>query len=355
MKKLNTIGMAVLLATSAGLGSVVVSQPASAETTLTMNVFIPRVTPFYQALMKPWAENVEKATQGRVKVHTPTASMAPPPRQWDMVSKGVADVAMTANAFIRKRVSLPQIGELPFNTPSPVGASVALWRTQQKFFNKANEYKGMKLLASFVLAGDVIQSTGKPVRSIGDLKGFKMRTSPGVGKLIMGKLGATVVTSPGVKQFEFISKGTVDGTLTGNGAVISFKYARYLKYVTQIPGKLGNSSFSFIMNKKTWDGLSAQDKKAVTSVSGEKAIRQVGIAWEKFDKKALFVLKKNNVVVEQASPEFLADIKKRVGFLEKGWVKRANKKGVDGDAALAFYRQTAAEVTKQTRKIFMKK
>jgi len=355
MNTLMTVSMAALVATTAALGSFALSKPASAETTLTMNVFIPRVTPFYRALMKPWAENVEKATQGRVKVHTPTASMAPLPRQWDMVAKGVTDVAMTANAFIRKRVSLPQIAELPFNTPSPVGATVGLWRTQQKFFNKANEYKGMKLLASFVLAGESFQSTGKPIRSIADLKGFKMRTSPGLAKVIMGKLGATVVTSPGVKQFEFISKGTVDGTMTGNGAVISFKYARYLKHVTEFPGKIGNSSFSFIMNKKTWDGLSAADKKAVDSVSGEKAIRKVGIAWEKFDKKALFVLKKNKVPVEQASAKFLADIKKRVGFLEKGWVKKADKKGVDGAAALAFYKNTAAEVTKQTRKIFMKK
>jgi TRAP-type transport system periplasmic protein len=352
MKKISMIAMATLVAGSAGLGNVT---PASAETTLTMNVFIPRVTPFYRALMKPWAENVEKATQGRLKVHTPTASMAPPPRQWDMVAKGVADVAMTANAFIRKRVSLPQVAELPFNTPSPVGATVGLWRTQQKFFNAANEYKGMKLLASFVLAGESMQSTEKPVRSIGDLEGFKMRTSPGLAKLMMGKLGATVVTSPGVKQFEFISKGTVDGTLTGNGAVISFKYARYLKHVTDFPGKFGNSSFSFIMNKKTWDGLSAQDKKAVTSVSGEKAIRRVGIAWEKFDRKALMVLKKNNVTVEKASPQFLADVTKRVGFLEKSWVAKANKKGVDGAAALAFYKKTAAQVTQQTRKIFMKK
>jgi TRAP-type transport system periplasmic protein len=342
MKKISMIAMATLVAGSAGLGNVT---PASAETTLTMNVFIPRVTPFYRALMKPWAENVEKATQGRLKVHTPTASMAPPPRQWDMVAKGVADVAMTANAFIRKRVSLPQVAELPFNTPSPVGATVGLWRTQQKFFNAANEYKGMKLLASFVLAGESMQSTEKPVRSIGDLEGFKMRTSPGLAKLMMGKLGATVVTSPGVKQFEFISKGTVDGTLTGNGAVISFKYARYLKHVTDFPGKFGNSSFSFIMNKKTWDGLSAQDKKAVTSVSGEKAIRRVGIAWEKFDRKALMVLKKNNVTVEKASPQFLADVTKRVGFLEKSWVAKANKKGVDGAAALAFYKKTAAQVT----------
>jgi TRAP-type transport system periplasmic protein len=355
MNKLMTVSMAALVATTAALGSIITSTPASAETTLTMNVFIPRVTPFYRALMKPWAENVEKATQGRVKVHTPTASMAPPPRQWDMVAKGVADVAMTANAFIRKRVSLPQVAELPFNTPSPVGATVGLWRTQQKFFNKANEYKGMKLLASFVLAGEGMQSTGKPIRSLADLKGFKMRTSPGISKIMLSKLGATVVTSPGVKQFEFISKGTVDGTVTGNGAVISFKYARYLKHVTEFPGKFGNSSFSFIMNKKTWDGLSAQDKKAVTSVSGEKAIRRVGIAWEKFDRKALSVLAKNKVTVEQASPQFIADIKKRVGFLEKGWVKKANKKGVDGAAALAFYRKTAAEVTKQTRKIFMKK
>mgnify|MGYP001303597401 CR=1 FL=1 len=355
MNKLMTLSMAALVAGAVGLIGAIASTPASAETTLIMNVFVPRVTPFYRAMMKPWAENVEKATQGRVKIKTPTASMAPPPRQWDMVAKGTADVAMTANSFIRKRVSLPQMAELPFNTASAVGANIGLWRTQQKFFDKANEYKGMKLLTAWVLDGQSIQSTGKPIRSLADLKGYKMRTSPGLDKAIMTKLGATVVTSPGVKQFELISKGTVDGTVIGNGAVISFKYARYLKHVTEFPGKFGNSSFSFIMNKKTWDGLTAADKKAITSVSGEKAVFRLGIAWEKFNEKAVGVLKKNNVPIEQASPQFIADIKKRIGFLEKGWLKKASAKGVDGVAALAHFRKVSAEVTKQTRKFFKKK
>jgi len=199
MNKLMTVSMAALIAGTAGLGSVIATAPAAAETTLTMNVFVPRVTPFFRAMMKPWAENVEKATQGRIKIKIPTASMAPPPRQWDMVAKGVADVAMTANSFIRKRVNLPQMAELPFNTPSAVGANIGLWRTQQKFFNKANEYKGMKLLTAWVLDGQSIQSTSKPIRSIADFKGYKIRTSPGLDKAIMTKLGATVVTSPGVK------------------------------------------------------------------------------------------------------------------------------------------------------------
>ena len=152
-----------------------------------------------------------------------------------------------------------------------------------------------------------------------------------------------------------ISKGTVDGTVIGNGAVISFKYARYLKHVTRFPGKFGNSSFSFIMNKKTWDGLSAADQKAITSVSGEKAVFKLGIAWEKFSNKALGVMRKNKVQIAQATPEFITDIKSRIGFLEKGWLKKAAAKGVDGKAALAYYRQVGAEVTKQTRKFFKKK
>jgi len=112
--------------------------PVMSETKITVNVSAPKPSAMYKAMFKPWMAEVEKATQGRVKIFAPAASLASPPRQWDITAKGVADVAMTANTWQRKRLHLPLIAETPFNVPSAIGGSVAMWRTHKKYFALSN-------------------------------------------------------------------------------------------------------------------------------------------------------------------------------------------------------------------------
>jgi TRAP-type C4-dicarboxylate transport system substrate-binding protein len=116
------------------------SAPLRAETTLTMNVVMPRASSFFIGVYKPWADAVEHESNGRIKINIPAASLAPLPRQWEMVTSGVADVALTPNDYIRERVKLPFLAEMPFLAPNGVAASVAIWRTQVKYFAPANEY-----------------------------------------------------------------------------------------------------------------------------------------------------------------------------------------------------------------------
>jgi TRAP-type C4-dicarboxylate transport system substrate-binding protein len=72
------------------------SAAAQAETELLFNRFVPPKHPFDLGMFIPWAKDVAKATDGRVKVEFATAALAPPPKQWNMVSKGIADVAVTS-------------------------------------------------------------------------------------------------------------------------------------------------------------------------------------------------------------------------------------------------------------------
>ncbi len=65
------------------------------ETKLLFNLFFPKQHSFPVGMFYPWAENVAKATNGRVKVEFSASSLAAPTRQFDMVSKGIADVAFS--------------------------------------------------------------------------------------------------------------------------------------------------------------------------------------------------------------------------------------------------------------------
>ena len=240
------------LATAIAGATLLAAMPAGAETKILFNRFVPAKHPFNVGMFVPWAKDVEKATDGRVKVEFTAGSLAPPPKQWNMVSKGIADAAMLANIFERNRLKLPPLAQLPFTAEKAETRSVALWRTHQKYLAKANEYKGMMVLGQWTLSGAAIHHVKKPILSLADLKNEKMWVIAGIPNRMFTKLGAVVVSVPGVKMFNVVSKGIVNGAVTSYYPLLAFKLMPYVKHITRVPGGINANTFSFLFSEKKW-------------------------------------------------------------------------------------------------------
>jgi TRAP-type C4-dicarboxylate transport system substrate-binding protein len=327
------------------------SAPARADAVLTMNVVMPRASSFFIGVYKPWADAVERESHGHIKIEIPAATMAPLPRQWEMVTSGVADVALTPNDYIRERVKLPFLAELPFLAPNGVAASVALWRTQVKYFAQANEYKDVKLLGLWVNGGNTLQTMKRPVTKMEDFQGLKVWVATPNMKQALGDFGATPVTGAAANSmFDYMSGGIVDGAVTGKGSLISFQLARYTKYITFFPGQLGYNAETFFMNKRKYDGLSAEDKATIDKVSYETLSRMAGQGFVDQDNLADPLIKENGIQTQVASPEFMAQLKSRVAFFKDNWFKDAKSRGIDAQAAYDYFAQNAQEVAAQMAK-----
>jgi TRAP-type transport system periplasmic protein len=325
--------------------------PTRADAVLTMNVVMPRASSFFIGVYKPWADAVERESHGRIKVEIPAATMAPLPRQWEMVTSGVADVALTPNDYIRERVKLPFLAELPFLAPNGVAASVALWRTQVKYFAQANEYKDVKLLGLWVNGGNTLQTMKRPITKMEDFQGLKVWVATPNMKQALGDFGATPVTGAAANSmFDYMSGGIVDGAVTGKGSLISFQLARYTKYITFFPGQLGYNAETFFMNKRKYDSLSAEDKATIDKVSYETLSRMAGQGFVDQDNLADPLIKENGIQTQVASPEFMAQLKSRVAFFKDNWFKDAKSRGIDAQAAYDYFAQNAQEVAAQMAK-----
>ena len=215
--------------------------------------------------------------------------------------------------------------------------SKALWATHEKFFKKADEYKGTHLIGSFVLTPNIIHSLTKPIKKVSDLKGFKIRASPGLAVKVLNALNAVPVASGPFKIFSLASKGVVDGVSVPAHGLFAFKIMPYVKYTTRIKGGLTNTSFSFLINGKKWAGLSRTQQKQVMSVSGM-AISEKGVKTDKIAAGALKALQKKGGKVIQPEPELVGALKKIAATSEAAWLKNAVAKGIDGKAALAFFK-----------------
>lgn len=324
----------------------VVSLQARAET-IVFNSFAPPKFIINQGIIDVWAKNVEKATNGRVKVDIPASSLAPPQQQWETVTQGVADGAYIFNAFAQKRLMLPQVAHLPFVTPSAEAQALALWHIHKELFEKANEYKGVHFLGYFGSPAAHLFSLDKPIKTADDLKDVKTWSLPGDQARALAELGAVIVPGPAVRSYEIISKGIVQAYGGQNcNSAYQFNIAQFAKSLTFIPGGMGSAAFSAFLNQQKWDGLAKQDQEAIDGVSGE-AMAKLSVVWDKLETTDCERMRaEGKIQMMNASDQMVADLRKKWAFLETEWVENANSRGLDGKAALARYKELTAQYSK---------
>ena len=193
----------LIVALAAGVAATAFAGPASAETKWMFDLWLPNKHPIKTGYMDQFQKDVNKATNGRVQIEFPAARLSPGPKQWEAVLKGISDVATFYTGWARNRVRLPALAHLPFMVPNAEKASVAIWRTHQKMFAQANEMTGLKILAFVTHNGSQIANSKRPISSLADLKGMKIRSSAGEAQLSLKLLGANPVVTTGAKIFEY--------------------------------------------------------------------------------------------------------------------------------------------------------
>ncbi len=134
---------------------------------------------------------------------------------------------------------------------------------------------------------------------LADFRGLKLWVATPNMKQAVDAFGATPVPSEGSNSmFDYVSGGIVDGSVTGEGSLISFQIARYVKYMTVFPGQLGYNVFSFFMSASAYDKLAPEDKAVIDRVSYETISRQVAQGFVDQDRRGDDAVKQYGIAVE---------------------------------------------------------
>jgi len=324
-------------------GSFLAAHPASAQTVLTMSSWVPPQHHLTAVVLKGWAEQVEKATQGRVKFQMLPKHPSAPPGTFDAVRDGLVDVSYVTASYTPARHLLPLLAELPGAGATAEINSVAFSRIHWKYFDKIGEYKGVKLLAVFT-HGPGQMFTKKPVNSLADVKGLKIRTGGGIAEAVANALGASAFVKPAPESYELLSSGVADGVFFPLESIASFKLETVIQQATLFPGGMYSSAFGFFMNEDKWNKLSRQDQDAIMSVSGEHLARFAGKSWDNADQIGLAALKKAGVKIVDASPALTKEVSERSAPIIQDWIRKATAKGVDGARVYAEFHEELKNV-----------
>ena len=280
-----------------------------------------------------WAAEIEKRTQGRVKItmyHAGTLTDAA--NCYEGVVKGISDIGQSVLAYTRGRFPLMEAIDLP---GYPLNALVTT-RVADDFYRKfmPKELADTHVLYFHAHIPGTITIVKKPVRTLEDLKGLKIRAT-GLATKIIEVLGGTPVAMPIGEQYDAMRKGVVDGTVASPNTLLGWKVAEVANYST-ILSEVGYVSAMFItMNPDKWNSLPQDIQKIFTEVSQE-WVEYTGKVWNEIEIEGYQHGKKVGHTFIYLSPAERIRWMNAVKPLTDNYVKAMEAKGLPGKEALNY-------------------
>jgi TRAP-type C4-dicarboxylate transport system substrate-binding protein len=306
-----------------------VSAPAIAQTTvLKYSNWLPPGQAMRMEVVEPWIAEVEKVTQGRVKIDTAPKVVGTVPAQFDVARDGQADIVIFIPGYTPNRFDLLEILQLPFISDNPEVFAPLADRFYRKNLASYNEFKGVHPLSVYVVSPGQVFNSKRPLRSIADFKGLKMRSPQTSATQALTLLGAVPISKPVSETYELLSSGVIDGTFMPPESIPAFKLTELVPYATIVPGAIYNTVLVLGINEDKWKSLSAADREAITRISGEPFAKSIGRAYANGDKAAFEIIRKNGKAAETFPAAATAEMKKVLLPIEQEWIEKAKKKGM---------------------------
>ena len=221
--------------------------------------------------LKPWLEQIEKATNGKLKFKVYySQTLNKGAATWNAVRDGIADVGWCFHAYWPGMTSLSDVislPSLPFSTSEE--ASAALWKLYEKFPSIREQYKENHILLLYTTDPYFLITTKKQVKTLDDIKGLKIRMMGGPSTEMMKALGGVPVSVPMPENYMALQKGVTDGMGAPWEAVNAFRLYEVVKYYTT-GTNFPVVYFSIAVNKKKWNSLPKDIQDALTNAGGLK-------------------------------------------------------------------------------------
>jgi TRAP-type C4-dicarboxylate transport system substrate-binding protein len=196
---------------------------------------------------------------------------------FDRVHDDVEQIAFGLPIYVSGKYPLTDVTTLPFVAEKSESASVAFWRLYESGAFGA-EYADLRPLITLTLPQQGVHLTKKPVKSLDDLRGVKMRAASKITAQLATSFGATPISINVGEMFEALQRGTIEATFMPWTAFQPFKLAEVTYYHVDVP--LGGAPALIFMARKKYDSLPAAARRAIDANSGEKPTREFGKFWD---------------------------------------------------------------------------
>lgn len=213
--------------------------------------------PMNAAVFTPFAERLAEVSGGKMAVQQfPGGALnSVPPKQYSILLDGVADIVFTLPGYTGETFPMTNVINLPGICSDAITCTEALHRVKDDI---EAEYDA-KILVLWANAPPVLLTRDKPIRSLEDLAGLKVRVTSSGQVPFVEALGASPVGQPVSVVNQNLANGVIDAISIDPSSIGSFKLHEVAKYLTTwFPGS--GSAFVLLMNNGVYDSLSEEEK-----------------------------------------------------------------------------------------------
>jgi len=306
---------------------------------------------FPGGLHKWWASELEKRTNGRIKVKL--FWMGSLVKWKDMlhgVSAGIADVGHIASTYHSSELPLFMLIDLPYNATDYWAAMMACTDTA---WNEPNlraelERNNIKVIGPWCSGGFNI-CTRKAFRSLADLKGETFRSYGGAWINLAQNVGINPIFMPYSEIYEALDRGAIDGNFNCPWQISdAFKHQEVVKQASAIDWGFIVGGSSIQMNLKVWNGLPKDIQEIIkqlcfdTTEYWTKKLHEVEapikVKWEKA-----------GVICNEMSPEDDAIMRAAGQKAQDAFIKKLESQGHPARKTWDYFRSRVAHYEKEVK------
>lgn len=252
-----------ILPLSAGRGSAEI-------TTLRLSFFTSDRSSVYQCHVKPFVDavNAEHGTL-RIEVYFSGAISPSQAEQPNLVLSGAADIAFIIPGTTPQQFPDSFVLALPGLFKTDQEGSTVFTRLVRD--DALEGYGRFFVIGAHLSSAEIIHSR-KPIASLADLRGQKIRVNNEISASILQRLGAVPVSVPLNRTMDALSSGVIDGVAVDPSVLEEFGLSRLAQnhYFLMI----GSAPLALVMSKEKLASLPSDAQEVIRKYSGEWFVKQ---------------------------------------------------------------------------------
>ncbi len=275
---------------------------AQAADELKLSTFVAPNHIIYAQVLQPWAAELAAKSGNKLAVKMFPAMQlgGTPPQLYRQMAQGISDICFSLPGYTSADFPMMGLTELPGTADSADDGTKKLWAHYEKFL--ARDFKEAKVLMLWNSDNASLMSKNKPIKTLEDMKGLKIRTPSAAQSAQIEALGATPIDMPANQIYTNLDRGVIDAAMIPMSAAIDFKLIEVAKYFT-INAPLGRSPFMVCLNKARYDKMPADAKKAIDETTGLALSLKGAQTYDKQNHEAVDAAKKDREIVMLSDAE----------------------------------------------------
>lgn len=283
-------------------------------------------------LVQPFMDEVTESTGGKVTFERyPAQQLGKAADILTILQAGVVDIGYSVPSYIAgNKMPHSEVAQLPGAFETSCQGTQAYWELARNGSIYEGDYKPNKthLLLAMLTSPYIIMTRDKPLHTLEDFNGLKLRSTGVAQDLTARELGAipTNIAAPDI--YDAVSRGTVDGAFYAVESISAYSFSDVVKFSTE---GLGFSAvpLTWSIRDQTWNQLTPDTQKLISEIA-DKHVQQACAKLDAFRQEAKADAESKGVKFSEFAPDERAKIEAVLGTVGEKWAKLMDERGKQG-------------------------